>query len=581
MGARAAIVVAGVAFVAGLVSEHVRELWLQPLWIPLTDLAIGWVTVACGLVAAVARPHQPAGRRLVAAGFLWIVASPRQWFVATGRTDALLGLDGASFALVGWSDAVLGFIGLSFAARWPVKGRDRAMAVALVAASSFQTLVRLLRSAPDIAGIDLVRQDSIGPWLAIADISRIVMLVAAGVLILQRWRATSGPGRYYLGPVLLAGAAAAFAPVISIWYPIAQLWRLDPFPQDALIPLFWIGNAIRALVPVAMLMGILRQRGARAAVADAISQFGAVPSSWQLQSALARALGDPSLRVLTWDPDRATYLDTTLAPAALPASDEAQAATLVRTEGIPVAALVHDPALTQDPVLLEAGVAVTRLVVDNVRLNRELESQLTEVRASRARIVEAGDAERRRIERDLHDGVQQRLLALALAMRRAAGSARTHDPIAAEALERGADEALGVVEDVRRLAQGIHPTALSDVGLVAALRGLAARSPVPVDLELEIPEDVPPSVAAATYFVASEAMANIVKHAGATTIRLAASRRDGSIQISVEDDGRGGADAGGAGFRGLADRVAAAGGSLSVADRPAGGTIVTATIAIA
>ncbi len=252
-------------------------------------------------------------------------------------------------------------------------------------------------------------------------------------------------------------------------------------------------------------------------------------------------------------------------------------ATLVPGADGPLAAIVHDRALAEDPALVAAGVNVTRLVIDNRRLSRRLQLQLDEVRASRTRIVEAGDAERRRIERDLHDGVQQRLLALALALRRAGASA-TADSAAAAALLRGADEALGVVGDVRELAQGIHPAVLTEAGLPAALRALVDRSPVPVDLELTLDGAASPTASEAAYFVASEALANVVKHASASSVRLVAAEGDGQVRISVEDDGRGGADPRGAGLRGLDDRLAAIGGTLSVTERSGGGTVVSATI---
>ena len=256
-----------------------------------------------------------------------------------------------------------------------------------------------------------------------------------------------------------------------------------------------------------------------------------------------------------------------------------EVAAVAAADGSPLALLAHDPTLGEDPGLVAAGVALTRLVVDNARLTDEVNRQLDEVRASRARIVEAGDAERRRIERDLHDGVQQRLLALALSLRRA-GIQATADPVAAATLSRGADEALGVVADVRELAQGIHPAVLTEAGLPAALRALADRSPIPVDLELDLDGTSPSGPGETAYFVASEALANVIKHASASSVSLRAAVRDGAIHVAIEDDGRGGADPRGGGLRGLDDRLAAVGGTLSVSDRPGGGTLVSASIPI-
>jgi signal transduction histidine kinase len=251
--------------------------------------------------------------------------------------------------------------------------------------------------------------------------------------------------------------------------------------------------------------------------------------------------------------------------------------TPVETAGRRLAVIVHDPALDEDPGLVSAGVAVTRFAIDNERLGLEISRQLEEVRASRARIVEAGDAERRRIERNLHDGVQQRLVALAMALRRAGGDAEI-DSEAGRALCRGADEALVVVEELRELARGIHPAVLTEAGLKPALQALADRSPVPVELDADLGRNVNGTAAATAYFVASEALANIAKHAGATTIRLSA-RTDGDrLTIRIDDDGVGGADAAGSGLRGLADRVAASGGTFRVEAGPGGGTSVSAVI---
>jgi signal transduction histidine kinase len=572
---RTAVLIGAVAVVAGFASEYVRQVWIQPLWVPLVDLAVGQLLVWCGLIAAVARPRQPAGRRLVLAGFLWIVGAPRQWFPNQGMTDDFLQLDAISFTLVGWSDMVLAFIALSFASRLPARRRDRAMAVVLVVAFAFQTAARVVSRGPELFGVTFIDTPTI---VGIADIARLIALGVAGLLILQRWLAASPAARYLLGPVLPAGAVAALVPLYGLWYPLSQLGVIAPLPEDFTVPVFWVTNAVRALVPIAMLAGILRQRGSRAALADAIAVVGPTASSNDLEVALAGALGDPSLQVLTWDDAAAGYVDGSGVSTPLPKPSGTTVATLVPGHDGPLAALVHDRALAEDPTLLAIAAAVTRLVIDNGRLSRELQRQLDEVRASRARIVEAGDAERRRIERDLHDGVQQRLLALALSLRRA-GSQATGDPaLAADALSRGADEALGVVADVRELAQGIHPAVLTEAGLPAALRALADRSPVPVALELDLDGTSAPGPIETAYFVASEALANVVKHASASSVRLSASAREGAIHISIEDDGRGGADPGGAGLRGLDDRLAAVGGTLIVSDRPGGGTLVSASV---
>ena len=345
MSRGAAVVIAVLAIVLGLVSEHVRQVWLQPIWVPLVDLAIGQLLVGCGLVAAVARPQQPAGRRLVLAGFLWIAAAPRQWFSGQGGTDDFLQLDIASFTLVGWSDAVLAFIALSFSERWPARRRDRAVAVALVVAFAFQTAVRVLANTDVFFGIQA--PDLAANLVAFADLGRIIVLAVAGALIVQRWLAASAAARYLLGPVLLAGAVVGFAPLYSAWYPLAALGAIDPIPESVAVPAFWVANALRALVPIAMLVGILRQRGSRAAVADAIATVGSSTSPDDLEAALGQALRDPSLRVLVWSEERSAYVDGHGDPAEVPEHGAPTAATLVPGRDGPLALLVHDRALAR------------------------------------------------------------------------------------------------------------------------------------------------------------------------------------------------------------------------------------------
>jgi signal transduction histidine kinase len=212
------------------------------------------------------------------------------------------------------------------------------------------------------------------------------------------------------------------------------------------------------------------------------------------------------------------------------------------------------------------------------RLDAELRARLEELRASRARLVEAGDAERRRLERDLHDGAQSRLVALALLLRGARARAEAGSELAA-LLDRATAELQAGLDDLRELARGIHPAVLTDRGLEPALQSLVARVPVPVSVEAPAAERLPGAVESAAYFVVSEALANVAKYARATHAEVAVRRDNGRVTVEVTDDGVGGADAArGSGLRGLADRVAALDGTLSL-DSPAGrGTRVRAEI---
>ena len=218
---------------------------------------------------------------------------------------------------------------------------------------------------------------------------------------------------------------------------------------------------------------------------------------------------------------------------------------------------------------------------ENVRLDAELQARLEELRESRARIVEAGYAERRRVERDLHDGAQQRLVALALELRLARTTLERDPAATAELLDAARRSLAEATDELRELARGIHPPVLTDRGLVPALEALATRSPVPVSVEAEVVRRAPASAEAAAYFVVSEALTNVARHSGARRAVVQVSGGDHQLEVEIRDDGRGGADpASGSGLSGLADRVAALDGSLHVASGRGGGTVVTATIPV-
>ena len=209
----------------------------------------------------------------------------------------------------------------------------------------------------------------------------------------------------------------------------------------------------------------------------------------------------------------------------------------------------------------------------------ELTAQVHELQDARSRIIAAADAERRRIERDLHDGAQQRLVALALNLRMAEQRAASGDPAAGELVRQAGEEAQLALKELRDLARGIHPAILTNRGLPAALEDLASRATVPVEVTAAPDERLPDAVEAAAYFVVSECLANIGKHAQATSATVAVTVEDGRLSVVVADDGVGGAELGdGSGIQGLGDRVGALSGSLAVESPPGEGTRVVASI---
>jgi signal transduction histidine kinase len=272
------------------------------------------------------------------------------------------------------------------------------------------------------------------------------------------------------------------------------------------------------------------------------------------------------------------YVDASGQPASLPQTATGRAVTLVEQDGEPVAALVHDASLADEPELLEATVAATRLAIDNARLQAEVRAQLEAVRVSRARILHAADMERLRIERNLHDGAQQRLLALSFALRIAESLADGNAELKVT-LDGAAAELKEALSELRELAHGLHPAILTRSGLTAAVRAAARRASVPAELTDAPEERFPPDVEAAAYYVVSEALANAGKHASATCARVSIRRTGGVLHVEVADDGVGGADAAkGSGLTGLADRVAVLGGTLRVTSPPGAGTAITAEL---
>jgi signal transduction histidine kinase len=291
---------------------------------------------------------------------------------------------------------------------------------------------------------------------------------------------------------------------------------------------------------------------------------------------LARRLDDPTLELAFWLPARGAYVDVAGRQVQLPDDGSERSVTALDQDGEPVAALIHDSWLLEEPKLVEAAAAAARLALENARLQADVRAQLAKVQDSRRRILTAGDERARKIERDLHDGAQQRLVALALDLRIAQRQlGKELDPEVERLLEGAVGELQVAVDELRELARGVHPAVLTEEGLAGALESLALRTPIPVRL-LAVPgERLSPEIEAAAYFVACEAVTNAVKHSQAASVRVSAHRTNGRLVVSIEDDGIGGADeAAGSGLRGLVDRVEAHGGTLSIDSRPGQGTRV-------
>jgi signal transduction histidine kinase len=381
------------------------------------------------------------------------------------------------------------------------------------------------------------------------------------VLVVWRIRGTTPAGRRVMIPLMVA---AVFAATRAVTEPVLAFVHHSNGVGEG-VYVWQVFSQIA--VPLALLAGLLGAVLARGSVADLVVELSHVPPG-EVRDALARALHDDSLQVAYWLPMRRSYVDEAGRPVELP--DDGRSVTKLDD----IAAIVHDPEL--DPRLVEAAGAAARLALHNARLQADVSAQLAKVQESRRRIVTAGDEERRKIERNLHDGAQQRLVALALELRIAQRQFGVDDA-ELEAILAGAVSELQVaVEELRELARGLHPAVLTEEGLAGALESLAARTPLPVQIESAPDERLPSEIEAAAYFVACEAITNAVKHAHATEIRVSARRLNGRLVIEVEDDGDGGAhqNGSGSGLRGLLDRVEAHGGTLRIESEPGEGTRV-------
>jgi signal transduction histidine kinase len=400
---------------------------------------------------------------------------------------------------------------------------------------------------------------------ALASLASVLVVIA----LCRRWLRSSGPVRRQLVPVL----AGAFALLLQLTGWVLSAFGIRLVALNDLILVSQVG------IPIAVLVVMLRARMARGAVADLVVEMGQTPSPTQLREALANALGDPSLRVAYWEPTGNRFVDAAGVSMALPEDGTGQAVTMLERNGVREAAIIHDAVLLEDPGLIASVASAMRLAVENDRLTSEVEAQLQEVRASRARIVEAGDRERRRVERDLHDGAQQRLVSLSLELRMARNAlGEGGDPAVRRSLDRAAEEAMAALSELRDLALGIHPLILTESGLGEAVESLADRTSVDVSVDVG-PERYSPAVEGAAYFVISEALTNVTKYAKATRAFVRVRCLGDHMTIEVSDNGVGGADPqAGSGLRGLADRLAALDGTITVVSAVGGGTKISALI---
>jgi signal transduction histidine kinase len=546
-----------------------RGLWVALNWV------IGGGFVATGLFAWYRRPDNRVGLLMVATGFAWFVSMFRYADSSLPFTLGLL-LDNAFIA-------VAIHLLLAFPSGRLSTGLDRALVWTTygVVTVAFLPYVFALDPSSHYAcdcpeNLLLVDSDASFAKTWLDGISVIGIALMLGVLgrLVGRWRAAAPPLKRVITPVFIAGSA--LMAMVSIVLLLGLL-RADESVLDA----GWYATLIPfGLVPYLFLATLVRSHILRGgAMEELVARIRGSLGDAELRDALARALNDPSLELAYWIPERDGYVDPAGHPVELPKPGSGWASTEVTLRGQRVAALIHDPMLLDEPGLVDAVGAAAALALEKERLDAELRAKVEQLRWSRARLVSIGLAERRRLERDLHDGAQQRLVSLALDLRMARDAVR-RNPDQAERLLDGATEELGeALEELRELARGIHPAVLSDRGLDPAVEALASRLPLPVEVQARLGERVPEPVELAAYFVVAEALTNVVKYAGATHAAVRVGRENGRVVVEVADDGVGGADPSrGSGLRGLADRVSALGGKLEIDSSAGAGTKVIASI---
>ena len=560
------MVIAAAALLAGLADAALvlsSDHFTDRIWAVFGPV-IGWSFVGTGMYARRRRPESRFGDLMILLGFTWFLGG------LAAADNALVFTAGILLGSV-WG-AVLAHVLFSFPSGRLPAGPARALVIAAYVLVPLAPLPAMLFSTADdlvdcgadcpenLLLVDYDEQLS-GVLLTAGALVLMILCLLAVWLLVKRWRAAGPAERRSLAPLLGSGAVT-----------LAFVFSNAATGAEALYALTFVAFAV---MPFAFLAGLVRADLAQArGVRSLVARLADLPDPGDLRSALAAALGDPTLRLAFWVPEQERYVDQEGAAVELPAG----AATEIERDGRRIAAIIHDPALAEDRETVRAAGAATALLLENQRLDAELRANMRELRASRERIVEAADAERRRLERNLHDGAQARLVALSFMLN--LGRRRLPDDSEAAALiDASLDELKQSLQELRELARGIHPAVLTDHGLEAAVRSLAARSPVPVSLTSTAGGRLPAAVETAAYFVVSEGLTNVAKYAQAEHATVRIERDNGHLTVEVSDDGVGGAapDAG-SGLHGLADRVAALDGALQVASPPGGGTRLRANL---
>jgi signal transduction histidine kinase len=496
----------------------------------LALLGAGWALVTCGVVAWVRRPSSRFGKLLVAAGGAWFLGE----FNNAGVGSPVLFTIGLLTYAV--SPALLAHAALAYpSGRLAHRAESAGLLISYTGTLLVLGLLPALVSDPAAQGCSQCPRNLLHltstPELA-ASLDRVGVVLglvwapALAALMLLRLVRSSPAVRLLASPVLLA--AVVCLTLVSIGY--AHSLDRGFLSNDSVDQWLWFGQAA-AVGAVALGVVLAWARGwrARTAVARLVIELSDAPAPGGLRDALSRALDDSAL-ALAYPIGRGRHVDEGGNHVELPSADGRAVTPLVRA-GQTVAVLVHRVELLDDPELLEDVSAAAGLALDHERLRAETRAQLEQLRTSRARTVEAGDAERRRLERDLHDGAQQRLVVLSFALRLLRAEL---DGDRVERVDAAEAELRAALAELRELARGIYPAVLVDEGLATAIEALAEAGPVPIAIDSLPDERFVPAVEAAAYFLVAE----IVKSGATSGVLVSARRSDSRLLVDIDSAGR-------------------------------------------
>jgi signal transduction histidine kinase len=506
------------------------------------DLAVGWTLLGCGLLIYAHTPRGSVGPLLALAGLSWFLGT-----LAGSRIGAVA-VVGSALLFLHRGPLCHAIIG------YPAGRRsDRVRTLVLIVCYVYAAVVPLARN----------------------DVVTIIIACLVVAVTTQDYARAVGPDR--------RARVTAVAAAVLLAIPLAggSLVRLMAAPGSGLdqTVVLSIYETVLIVIALGFLTDFLLGRWTQAAVTKLVIDLGGEAETGTLRTRLAHALGDRSLAIAYWLPEQNEYVDDLGSPVELPPAGSGRAVTIIEHAGDRIAALVHDAAVLDDPNLVDSVALAARIALSTVRMQADMQRRVAELDSSRRRILEAGDAQRRRLQQRLQASAGQRLAhvrqLLDLAVREAQALPDETMARGLQAARRDLEEAQA---DLGELARGIHPAMLTERGLGPALASLAERAPVPVRL-VTTAERLPAVIETAVYFVCSEALANVAKHSGATGVDIQVRVESGTVTVLVADDGIGGADpSAGSGLNGAGDRIGALGGRLVVESPSGGGTRLLADI---